>query len=72
VPHGQANDIGHRAGPFCVVLLNPCVLIESEFEQQKARYLAGLERQKKSPELKVGQFFLMLFCYAGVMLCQTR
>jgi predicted Zn-dependent peptidase len=38
------------------VLLNPA-FDQDEFEQQKARYLADLERQKESPRAKVGQFF---------------
>jgi predicted Zn-dependent peptidase len=38
------------------VLLNPA-FDQVEFEQQKSRYLADLERQKESPRAKVGQFF---------------
>lgn len=37
-------------------LLNPA-FDQVEFEQQKSRYLANLERQKESPRSKVGQFF---------------
>lgn len=38
------------------VLINPA-FDKTEFEQQKARYLADLERQKESPRAKVGAFF---------------
>jgi predicted Zn-dependent peptidase len=38
------------------VLLNPA-FDQVEFEQQKSRYLANLERQKESPRAKVGPFF---------------
>jgi predicted Zn-dependent peptidase len=38
------------------ILLTPA-FEQAEFDQEKARYLAGLERQKESPRAKVGQFF---------------
>jgi len=58
-----SNDIDTVLPILRDVLLNPA-FDESEFEQQKARYLAGLERQKESPRAKVGQFFNALL-YAG-------
>ncbi|WP_412971917.1 M16 family metallopeptidase [Glaciecola sp. MF2-115] len=51
-----SKDIDTVMPLFRDILLTPA-FDKAEFEQDKARYLAGLERQKESPRAKIGQFF---------------